>query len=196
MGSLDHLWAGWRSAYVQAADKDDPSTYNDARFDSDSTDSDSIDGDSTDGDSRGVGGSLFERILNSGQPDDKTYIVHRGETCFVILNLYPYTNGHVLVLPNRAVTSIEAFDDEEHLEFWASVRDATRAVRGAYGCDGINIGMNLGSAAGAGVPDHLHMHVLPRWLGDTNFMTAVAGSRVMPEPLEESWRKLRANWPA
>ncbi len=171
MGGLEHLWAGWRSAYLDAVVTDDASLRPDEQ------------------------GSLFERILGAGLADDEAYVVHRGAVCSTILNLYPYTNGHVLVVPNRAVADLEAMTDEEHDAFWAEVRDAVAAVKGTYGCDGVNVGLNLGAAAGAGVPDHLHAHVLPRWAGDTNFMTAVAETRVMPEPLGTSWRRLRDAWP-
>lgn len=166
MGSLEHLWAGWRAEYVGSVGPEPEGP-----------------------------GSVFERILNSGEPDERTFIVHRGETCFVILNLYPYTNGHLLVLPKRARSSVEDLDEVEHVEFWSTVRSAVVAVRRAYGCDGINMGMNIGRAGGAGIPDHLHMHVLPRWSGDTNFMTSVAGTRVMPEALDTTWRRIRENWP-
>lgn len=169
--SLDHLWAGWRSAYITEVTSDDSALAPDAS------------------------GSLFERILGSGRPDDETFIVHRGRHCFVILNAYPYTNGHVLVMPNEAVADLEALGPEAHAELWSLVRDAVVAIKAAYRCDGVNLGMNLGRAGGAGVPDHLHVHALPRWAGDTNFMTAVAGTRVMPETLADSWAKLRGAWP-
>jgi ATP adenylyltransferase len=100
-----------------------------------------------------------------------------------------------LVLPNRAVPELDQLDDAETMELWSIVRDAVTALRAAYRSDGVNVGMNLGDAAGAGLPDHLHAHVLPRWHGDTNFMTAVATTRVLPEPLDLSWQKLRAAWP-
>lgn len=180
MGVLEHLWAGWRASYVQSVGGDERAVA--AR-----TSSANIGYDE--------GGSLFERILTSGLPDEETFIVHRGPTCFAILNLYPYTNGHLLVLPNRAVNSLDGLDQVESSELWATVCAAVSAIKGAYGCDGINMGMNLGRAGGAGIPDHLHMHVLPRWSGDTNFMTAVAGIRVMPETLDETWCKIRDNWP-
>lgn len=168
---LDHLWAGWRSTYITSVTEDDAVLAPDAT------------------------GSLFERIRTSGLPDDETFIVHRGVTCFAILNAYPYTNGHLLVLPNRAAPELELLDADEHAELWSTVRDAVVAVKAAYRCDGVNVGMNLGRAGGAGVPDHLHVHVLPRWNGDTNFMTAVAETRVMPETLGSSWRKLVDAWP-
>jgi ATP adenylyltransferase len=170
--SLDHLWAGWRSDYIESVTTDDSMLAPDGS------------------------GSLFERILAASEDDRTSFIVHRGEACFVILNAYPYTNGHVLVLPNRAVPDLEALSGDEHTELWELVRRAVVAIKAAYSCDGVNLGMNLGRAGGAGVPDHLHVHVLPRWAGDTNFMTAVAETRVMPETLERSWEKLREAWPA
>lgn len=171
---LDHLWAGWRSSYI------DPAAAGAAEPDEVRPPPEGS-------------GSLFERILLLD--DAAGFIVHRGERCSALLNAYPYTNGHVLVLPNRAVADLDELDVEEHTELWAVVRDTVAAVRAAYRCDGVNVGLNLGAAAGAGVPDHLHAHVLPRWAGDTNFMTSVASVRVLPETLVSSWSKIRAAWP-
>lgn len=171
MSGLDHLWAGWRSAYIDSVTTDH------ARLAPDAT------------------GSLFERILGSGLTDEESYVVFRGATCSALLNAYPYTNGHLLILPNRAVPDLEDLTPDEQIELWAVTRDAVVAIKAAYHCDGINLGMNLGKAGGAGVPDHLHVHVLPRWEGDTNFMTTVAETRVLPESLGDCWRKLRAAWP-
>ena len=171
-GSLDHLWAGWRSAYIESVVDDRQAAPVDAAEQ----------------------GSLFERIL--ALPDDEGMIVHRGERCSVLLNAYPYTSGHVLVMPDRAAAELEQLDADTYDELWHLVRDAVSALRTAYRCDGVNVGANLGGAAGAGVPDHLHVHCLPRWNGDTNFMTAVAGTRVMPEALTTTLEKLRQAWPA
>jgi diadenosine tetraphosphate (Ap4A) HIT family hydrolase len=175
-GSLDHLWAGWRSAYIESVVDDRTDADADGAVEVPPTD-----------------GSLFERIL--ALPDDEGYVVHRGDRCSVVLNAYPYTCGHVLVLPDRAVAELDELDPAIYDELWRLVRDAVTAIRVAYRCDGVNIGANLGGAAGAGVPDHLHVHCLPRWNGDTNFMTAIADTRVMPEPLAFTWRKLRDAWP-
>lgn len=139
--------------------------------------------------------SLFERILHSGLPDEETYVLWRGEHCFAILNAYPYGSGHLMVLPNRAVPQLDGLDAAESAELWAGVQDAVLAIRSAYRPDGVNVGMNLGAGAGAGVPDHLHVHCLPRWSADTNFMTAIAETRVLPEPLDVAWKKLTAAWP-
>ena len=142
------------------------------------------------------GSTLFEAIEQSGLDDSETFIVHRGETCFVLLNAYPYTSGHMMVLPRRAVATLDGLDAVEHEELWATVRDAVAAVESAFSAGGVNVGLNLGPAAGAGVPGHLHVHVVPRWSGDTNFTTTTADLRVLPEALGDSWRRLREAWPA
>jgi len=142
------------------------------------------------------GSTLFEAIEQSGLDDSETFIVHRGETCFVLLNAYPYTSGHMMVLPRRAVATLDGLDAAEHEELWATVRDAVAAVESAFSPGGVNVGLNLGPAAGAGVPGHLHVHVVPRWSGDTNFTTTTADLRVLPEALGDSWRRLREAWPA
>ena len=168
--SLDHLWAGWRHAYITSV-----SEPGDTSLDPDET------------------GSLFERILR--QPDDVAFVVHRGDACSVLLNAYPYSSGHMLVVPNRAVADLEHLTDAEVVEMAVLARDAVVALKAGYRCEGVNVGMNLGQAAGAGVPTHLHTHVLPRWGGDSNFMTSVALTRVLPEPLDVTWRKLVDAWP-
>jgi ATP adenylyltransferase len=169
--SLDHLWAGWRHSYITAVSE--PS---DTSLEPDAS------------------GSLFERILRLS--DEEGLIVHRGPRCSVLLNAYPYTSGHLLVLPNRAVADLEDLTDGELHEMASMTRDAVVALKLAYRCDGVNVGLNLGRAAGAGVPTHVHTHVLPRWDADSNFMTAVAMTRVLPEPLDETWRKVRVAWSA
>lgn len=168
---MERLWAGWRSAYVAGAAGAELAT----------------------GD---LEGSLFTRILASGVPDEVSHVVWRGERCFAILNRFPYTSGHLLVMPYREVADLEALDPGEAAELWGAVTDAVIALRSAYRPHGVNVGFNLGEAAGAGVPGHLHAHVLPRWSADSNFMTATADTRVLPESLAESWAKLRAAWPA
>ena len=142
-----------------------------------------------------AGKSLFEALIDSELPDEETYIVWRGEFCFAVLNIYPYARGHLMVLPNRGVTVLGDLTAEEHAELWDGVRSATLAVTAAYQPDGINVGANLGRGSGAGVPDHLHVHVVPRFTGDTNFMTSIANVRVMPETLSDSWRQIVASWP-
>ena len=130
-----------------------------------------------------------------GRPDQESGVLRRGERCFAVLNAFPYGSGHLMVLPNRAVPDLGDLDAGEATELWALVHEAVAAIRAAYRPDGVNVGLNLGTGAGAGVPDHLHVHCLPRWSGDTNFMTAVAETRVLPEPLAVSWSKLSEAWP-
>ena len=128
--------------------------------------------------------------------DEDANIVHRGATCFAILNAFPYGTGHLLVLPYRELANLEDLDPAETAELWSTVTDGVRAVKTAYGPDGVNVGINLGRPAGGSVSEHLHVHVVPRWTGDANFMTAVANTRTLPEPLVDTARKLRAAWPA
>lgn len=123
-------------------------------------------------------------------------MVWRGERTFAVLNAYPYASGHLLVLPLRHVSELDELTDDESGELWATTRAAVGAITAAYAPDGINVGANLGRAAGAGIPRHLHLHVVPRWSGDTNFMTSVAGVRVIPETLADAWEKLHPAWPA
>jgi len=137
---------------------------------------------------------VFCRILESGEPDEVTHIVWRGETTFAILNAYPYTSGHLMVMPYRHVPELEDLTVDESAELWSAVTTAVGALKDAYSAEGINIGINLGRAAGAGVLGHLHVHAVPRWLGDSNFMTAVAETRVLPESLDEAHAKLTGAW--
>jgi ATP adenylyltransferase len=138
--------------------------------------------------------SVFTEILDCGLDDTATHIVHRGATCFVIMNAFPYTSGHVMVLPYREVADLEDLTEEEAAELWATVADAVAALKRAYRPDGLNVGVNLGEAAGGSVSAHLHVHVVPRWRGDSNFMTTVANTRTLPEAIGDSAAKIRAAW--
>jgi ATP adenylyltransferase len=122
---------------------------------------------------------------------DAELVVSRGKYCFVILNLYPYNNGHLMVAPNRHIKTLTSLTPEEQAELMAMARWSEMALTEAYHPQGINVGLNLGKAAGAGIEDHLHMHLVPRWAGDTNFMTAVADTRVLPEALGQTAARLR-----
>jgi len=124
--------------------------------------------------------------------DESTGVLKRTEYSFVVLNAFPYGSGHLLVLPLRHVGALEELSDEEYQDFFLVLRDTVRALNVSYGPDGMNVGMNLGHAAGAGIPKHLHAHALPRWHGDTNFMTTIAETRVLPESLDSTWRKVHA----
>ena len=127
--------------------------------------------------------------------DETAYIVHRGRHTFAILNAYPYGTGHLLVMPFREVGELEDLTEEESVDLWRLLNEAVATIKSAYRPEGVNIGFNLGRAAGAGVPTHVHGHVLPRWNADSNFMTAVAEARVLSEPLAVTWRKLVDAWP-
>ena len=122
--------------------------------------------------------------------DEKNYIVHRAEYNFVILNAFPYTSGHLMVAPYEHVATPEDAREETLLEMMLLTRRGVQCLRAAYRPDGVNLGMNIGEAAGAGVVGHIHMHVLPRWIGDANFMTTVGETRILPEELDETYRKL------
>lgn len=138
---------------------------------------------------------VFCRILSSAEPQETTHVVWRGSSAVALLNAYPYTAGHLLVLPVRHVADLDDLSGEEGAEVWSALISATAAVKAAYRPEGLNVGANLGRAAGAGLPGHLHLHCLPRWNGDTNFMTSLAETRVLPESLDVTWRRLRAAWP-
>jgi ATP adenylyltransferase len=123
--------------------------------------------------------------------DRENYIVHRGAHNFVLLNLYPYTTGHLMIAPYEHIATLEAASQPILSEMMQLARLAEIHLRSVYRPDGLNLGMNLGKSAGAGVPGHIHMHVLPRWVGDTNFMTAVGETRVLPESLDITFEKLK-----
>jgi ATP adenylyltransferase len=127
--------------------------------------------------------------------EDGTYVVWRDDLVAVVLNAFPYTSGHVMVLPVRHVGEVEDVARDEVGAVWSAVANAVRALKAAYAPDGLNMGANLGRVAGAGIPGHFHVHVLPRWSGDTNFMTSVAEARVLPEALPATLEKLKQAWP-
>jgi ATP adenylyltransferase len=123
--------------------------------------------------------------------DERALIAHRGERCYVILNAFPYTNGHVMVAPYEHLSDLRDLDAEVAAELMALTQRSLAAVEHVYGPDGYNLGVNLGDVAGAGFAGHVHQHVVPRWKGDTNFMPVVGDTLVLPEVLPDSWRKLR-----
>ena len=123
--------------------------------------------------------------------DEASYVLHRGEACFVILNAYPYNNGHAMVAPYEHVGSLEDLDEPALLELMTLTQRLLGALREVYAPEGFNVGVNLGEAAGAGVKDHVHLHVVPRWAGDTNFMPVIGDTRVLPQSLDDSFRALR-----
>lgn len=155
-----NLWAPWRMKYIEAL-----------------------------GDQRGEGCFLC-RYREAPQEDAANHVLHRGKAALVVLNSFPYTSGHLLVAPAAHAAQLEALPDDLHVELALLLRDAKRVLDHAYHPQGFNIGMNLGPCAGAGLPDHLHWHIVPRWGGDTNFMAVIDNIRVIPEALEDSYRRL------
>lgn len=159
---IDRIWAGWRLAYVTDAD----GTHRDPEH------------------------CPFCAIPLL--PDDESLIVERGRSCYTVLNLYPYNSGHLMVIPYRHVAELDELDAGESDDVMRLSRRAVVALKAEYGPDGFNLGANIGSAAGAGLPRHFHMHVLPRWGGDTNYVTVLGGVKVMPEELADTARRMRA----
>ncbi len=163
--TLDRLWADWRSAYVSHPDT--------GRTDL---------------------GCVICNLV--GADDDAAALVlERTATTITVMNLYPYGSGHLMVSPRRHVGAYDDLTDDENVDVARAQVRALRAIRAAYHPEGVNVGANLGRAAGAGVPGHLHVHLLPRWSGDTNFMTSIGEVRVLPESLRTGYDKLKAVWP-
>jgi ATP adenylyltransferase len=161
---MDRLWTPWRYRYVSSAKPADTGPQ---------------------------GGCIFcEKAASS---DDRgNYVVLRAERNFAILNLYPYTSGHLMIAPYEHIATLGGAPQETLEEMMRLTAQAERALREVYHPDGFNIGMNIGESAGAGVAGHIHMHVLPRWTGDGSFMTTVSETRVLPETLETTYDRLKA----
>jgi len=126
--------------------------------------------------------------------DEASYVVFRGTHHYVVLNIYPYTSGHLMIVPNAHAARLADLPEECLEDLGRLAARAEAVLEEVYHPEGINLGMNLGRSAGAGLPDHLHLHVVPRWSGDTNFMTVTGGTRILPEELWETWRKLRGRF--
>ena len=141
--------------------------------------------------SKATGCVFCEAVERSTDPAREGLVLVRGRVSYVILNLYPYNNGHLMVVPNRHVDSFAAATADELTELLRFTRDAEIALTEAYQPQGINVGVNLGRAAGAGILEHVHIHLVPRWIGDTNFMPVIGNVRVLPEDLGDSARRLR-----
>ena len=163
--SLERLWAGWRSDYIEGVTtRSRPGT------------------------------CLFEAL--AAMEDEEAMILERTDTTFTVMNAFPYTSGHVMAVPTRHLAALTGLGADEASALMHATQRAAAAIEAAYDPQGINVGMNIGPASGAGVPGHLHVHLVPRWSGDTNFMTAVAETRVLPESLRHSYEKLRASFGA
>ncbi|MCX6511628.1 MAG: HIT domain-containing protein [Actinobacteria bacterium] len=167
--SHEVLWAAWRNDYVVDATQRE-----------------------REGDGRAC---VFCAIAQDPQVNEASTVVYADEEVFVVLNRYPYASGHLLICPRRHLASLDELGPKTSPAMWRALEAAVEAVQAAYQPDGINVGANLGKAAGAGIPAHLHLHVLPRWSADTNFMTSVANTRVIPDLLAAAWTKICAAWP-
>jgi ATP adenylyltransferase len=163
--SLERIWAGWRAAYIEGVTAELP--------------------DASD--------CLFCELA-AADPEE-AMVVARDDLAFAVINAYPYVSGHLMLAPLRHEAELDGLNDQEAAALMAMTQRASAALKVAYRPDGLNVGINVGRAAGAGVPGHVHVHALPRWGGDTNFMTAVAEARVLPEDIRTSWQKLKDAWP-
>lgn len=159
---MERLWSPWRSVHVAAWSERDEE------------------------DRAGV----FTRLAVSND-DERDFVLWRGASVFVVMNLYPYNNGHLMIAPYRPVASYEDLTEQERYEMADATSLCLRCLRLALAPDGFNVGLNLGPASGAGIPNHLHLHVVPRWSGDTNFMASTADVRVVPEAMRDTYLKLR-----
>jgi ATP adenylyltransferase len=137
---------------------------------------------------------VFCSIRDANQSDEQTYVLHRAEYNFVVLNIYPYGSGHLLIVPYEHVADLDQASKKTTDELMDLAKHCQRALREAYQPHGFNLGFNLGRSAGAGVAGHIHMHILPRWMGDANFMTTIAETRVVPEDLAETYTKLKGKF--
>lgn len=172
MGKLERLWAPWRLEYIQ---EEMPKP-------------DSAQGELAQASGEDDGCFLCQAVSEAA--DRQRLVVHRGERSIVVLNLYPYNNGHMLVAPQRHLARLDDLTADEQAELSGQIAGMVRLLEQVMRPQGFNIGLNLGQVAGAGLPGHLHWHIVPRWNGDTNFMSTLAGTRVIPQSLEAAWEML------
>jgi ATP adenylyltransferase len=163
---LDRLWAPWRSEYIASGGNDDAESP----------------------------GCIFCNLKSDPNNDEARFILHRASHNFIVLNIYPYISGHLLIIPYEHIGELDAAPKETTDELMDLTKRSQTALRDVYQPEGFNIGMNLGCPAGAGIVDHIHIHVLPRWTGDTNFMATVAETRVISEDLATTYQKLRGKF--
>jgi len=161
---MQRMWSPWRSRYIQSFTKP--------------------------GGKRKRGESLFTAALKANN-DEENLIVWRGEHCFVIMNRYPYNNGHLMIVPNRKISDLQMLRREEMVEIMETTQRVLAALDEVMEPHGYNFGANIGRVSGAGVRDHLHFHVVPRWNGDTNFMPVLADTKVISEDIQATFRKIR-----
>ncbi len=183
---MDRLWTPWRHTYVSREDEQQRKGVPEALG-------------AWNGDLHCVFCNMIASVdyaIASGTmpeiAEHAAHIVHRGTACFICLNAYPYSTGHVMIVPYLHTDSLAVLESATALEMILLAQKAERCLRSVYRPDGLNFGLNLGEAAGAGVANHIHLHGLPRWSGDTNFMTVISETRVLPETLDVTWSRLRA----
>jgi ATP adenylyltransferase len=136
-----------------------------------------------------------EQGMPVAEGEKAAHVLFRGRLCFLCLNAFPYSTGHVLIVPYRHLDSLAALPPDDAREMMELAQRVERVLRAVYSPAGMNFGLNLGVAGGAGIAAHIHMHALPRWVGDTNFMTVTADTRVLPEALDTTWTRIREAWP-
>ncbi len=164
--TLESIWAGWRMSFIEGASLERPSHV----------------------------GCVLCVIGESIDQDRELRVITRGSFCYVVMNIYPYTSGHLMVVPYAHSASLSEFTTECRREIFDLLDLSVSKLSAVYSPHGFNLGVNLGRAAGAGIADHIHFHVVPRWNGDTNFMTTTAGTRVQPESLEASYDRIISKW--
>lgn len=163
---MDRLWSPWRYEYIASSDAANPES----------------------------SGCVLCKLRDDPDNDEANFVIHRASYNLVVLNIYPYISGHLLIVPYEHVGELDAATKETTDELMDLTKRSQTALRDAYQPTGFNIGMNLGRSAGAGIVDHIHIHILPRWTGDTNFMSTVGNTRVIPEDLSTTYEKLRTRF--
>ena len=138
-----------------------------------------------------IEGCVFCHIHNHPQDDDEQFVLYRDEFCFMVMNKYPYNPGHFMIIPNMHTDAIEELDEECWLRISQLARKSVKMLKEGFGAKGVNIGMNLGSSAGAGIAEHVHMHIVPRWERDTNFITTIGHTRVYSTEFERVYKKIK-----
>ncbi len=134
--------------------------------------------------------NLF-KLIGMSTDDEANHVIYRSKACYAVLNRFPYNTGHTMVVTYREVAELSQLSDDEMMDLWRSVQKVTDALKASFNPDGFNVGINIGHASGAGIPNHLHIHVVPRWKGDANFMTSTAETRVHPHELSMVYKKLK-----
>ncbi len=178
---MKRIWAPWRSAYVTGTVKEETSK--------EGTNKEG--GNSVEKDMAEKGCVLCAHAEAPENEHRECGVIYQGDHCYVVLNRYPYTGGHIMIVPNRHVNDPSALDKTEYIELTLLVRDSIDKVREAFKPDAVNVGMNLGRSAGAGIDQHIHFHVVPRWNGDTNFMSVLSDTRVISQSLLEAYDILK-----